>query len=68
MDNPRDRVTYGDLRLIRSELDDIMQLALDGNDPEPKKNGCRPPLSSRPPAESAPPFPRRPPKLSTPAG
>ena len=30
MDNPRDRVTYGDLRLIRSELDDIMQLALDG--------------------------------------
>ena len=31
MDNPRDRVTYGDLRLIRSELDDIMQLALDGN-------------------------------------
>ena len=31
MDNPRDRVTYGDLRLIRSELDDIMQLALEGN-------------------------------------
>lgn len=31
MDNPRDRVTYGDLRLIRAELDDIMQLAVEGN-------------------------------------
>ena len=30
MDNPKDRVTYGDLRLIRSELNDIMQLAFDG--------------------------------------
>jgi NitT/TauT family transport system substrate-binding protein len=29
MDNPRDRVTYGDLRLVRSELDEIMQLAYD---------------------------------------
>ena len=27
MDNPRDRVIYGDLRLVRSELDEIMQLA-----------------------------------------
>ena len=31
MDNPKDRVTYGDLRLIRSELDDIMELAFEGN-------------------------------------
>jgi NitT/TauT family transport system substrate-binding protein len=30
MDNPRDRVTYGDLRLVRSELDEIMQLAYEG--------------------------------------
>ena len=30
MDNPRDRVTYGDLRLVRSELDEIMQLAFEG--------------------------------------
>jgi NitT/TauT family transport system substrate-binding protein len=31
MDNPRDRVTYGDLRLVRSELEEIMQLAYDGH-------------------------------------
>jgi NitT/TauT family transport system substrate-binding protein len=30
MDNPRDRVTYGDLRLVRTELEDIMQLAFEG--------------------------------------
>ena len=30
MDNPKDRVTYGDLRLVRSELDEIMNLAFDG--------------------------------------
>ena len=30
MDNPKDRVTYGDLRLVRSELDEIMNLAYDG--------------------------------------
>ncbi len=30
MDNPRDRVTYGDLRLVRSELDEIMTLAFEG--------------------------------------
>jgi NitT/TauT family transport system substrate-binding protein len=28
MQNPADRVTYGDLRLIRSELEDLMQLSL----------------------------------------
>jgi NitT/TauT family transport system substrate-binding protein len=28
MDNPSDRVTYGDLRLIRSEFEDLMQLSL----------------------------------------
>jgi NitT/TauT family transport system substrate-binding protein len=28
MDNPRDRVTYGDLRLIRSEFDELMQYAV----------------------------------------
>lgn len=30
MDNPKDRVTYGDLRLVRSELDELMQLAYEG--------------------------------------
>lgn len=30
MDNPVDRVTYGDLRLVKSELDEIMQLAHEG--------------------------------------
>jgi NitT/TauT family transport system substrate-binding protein len=29
MDNPTDRVTYGDLRMIRSEFEDLMQLSLD---------------------------------------
>lgn len=29
MDNPKDRVTYGDLRLVQSELDEIMNLALE---------------------------------------
>jgi NitT/TauT family transport system substrate-binding protein len=28
MENPPDRVTYGDLRMIKSEFDDIMQLSL----------------------------------------
>jgi NitT/TauT family transport system substrate-binding protein len=28
MDNPTDRVTYGDLRLIKEEFDDLMQLSL----------------------------------------
>ncbi len=28
MDNPTDRVTYGDLRMIREEFDDMMQLSL----------------------------------------
>ena len=28
MDNPADRVTYGDLRMIKEEFDDIMQLSL----------------------------------------
>ena len=28
MDNPADRVTYGDLRLIRSEFEELMQLSL----------------------------------------
>src|SRR5262245_3321942 len=30
MDNPKDRVTYGDLRLVRAEFDELMQLAVDG--------------------------------------
>jgi NitT/TauT family transport system substrate-binding protein len=30
MDNPKDRVTYGDLRLVKSEFDELMQLAHDG--------------------------------------
>ena len=29
MDHPSDRVTYGDLRLIRSEFEELMQLSLD---------------------------------------
>lgn len=29
MDNPTDRVTYGDLRLIRSEFEELMQLSVD---------------------------------------
>ena len=29
MDNPKDRVTYGDLRLVRAELDEIMNLEFD---------------------------------------
>jgi len=28
MENPTDRVTYGDLRMIRSEFEDLMQLSL----------------------------------------
>ncbi len=28
MQNPTDRVTYGDLRIIRTEFDDLMQLSL----------------------------------------
>jgi len=28
MDNPADRVTYGDMRMIREEFDDLMQLSL----------------------------------------
>lgn len=30
MDNPKDRVTYGDLRLVRAEFDELMQLAYEG--------------------------------------
>jgi NitT/TauT family transport system substrate-binding protein len=29
MDNPADRVTYGDLRMIRSEFDELMQLSVE---------------------------------------
>jgi NitT/TauT family transport system substrate-binding protein len=29
MQNPSDRVTYGDLRMIRSEFDELMQLSMD---------------------------------------
>ncbi len=29
MDNPADRVTYGDLRMMRSEFDELMQLSID---------------------------------------
>ena len=29
MKNPTDRITYGDLRMIRSEFEDLMQLSLD---------------------------------------
>ncbi len=28
MDNPSDRVTYGDLRLIKSEFEELMQLSI----------------------------------------
>ncbi len=28
MENPKDRVTYGDLRMIRAEFDDLMQLSI----------------------------------------
>jgi NitT/TauT family transport system substrate-binding protein len=28
MDNPADRVTYGDLRLIRAEFEELMQLSI----------------------------------------
>jgi NitT/TauT family transport system substrate-binding protein len=28
MENPTDRVTYGDLRMIKQEFDDMMQLSL----------------------------------------
>ena len=30
MDNPKDRVTYGDLRLVKTELEEIMELAFSG--------------------------------------
>jgi NitT/TauT family transport system substrate-binding protein len=29
MDNPTDRVTYGDLRMIREEFEDLMQLSIE---------------------------------------
>jgi NitT/TauT family transport system substrate-binding protein len=29
MDNPQDRVTYGDLRMIRAEFDELMQLSIE---------------------------------------
>lgn len=29
MDNPEDRVTYGDLRMLRAEFDDLMKLSLE---------------------------------------
>jgi len=29
MENPTDRVTYGDLRMIRAEFDDLMQLSVE---------------------------------------
>jgi NitT/TauT family transport system substrate-binding protein len=29
MENPTDRVTYGDLRMIRAEFEDLMQLSLE---------------------------------------
>jgi NitT/TauT family transport system substrate-binding protein len=28
MQNPSDRVTYGDLRMVRSEFDDLMQMSV----------------------------------------
>ncbi len=28
MENPTDRVTYGDLRMIRSEFEELMQLSV----------------------------------------
>ena len=30
MENPTDRVTYGDLRMIRSEFEELMQLSMRG--------------------------------------
>lgn len=30
MDNPKDRITYGDLRLVKAEFDELMQLAYEG--------------------------------------
>ena len=36
MENPTDRVTYGDLRMIRAEFDELMQLSIDaGTLPHP---------------------------------
>jgi len=29
MENPTDRVTYGDLRMIREEFDELMQLSIE---------------------------------------
>jgi NitT/TauT family transport system substrate-binding protein len=29
MDNPADRVTYGDLRMVKSEFDELMQLSVE---------------------------------------
>ena len=29
MDNPTDRVTYGDLRMIREEFEDLMRLSIE---------------------------------------
>jgi NitT/TauT family transport system substrate-binding protein len=29
MENPTDRVTYGDLRMIRAEFDELMQLSME---------------------------------------
>ena len=29
MENPTDRVTYGDLRMIRSEFEELMQLSIE---------------------------------------
>ena len=29
MDNPSDRVTYGDLRMIRDEFEDLMRLSIE---------------------------------------
>jgi hypothetical protein len=29
MENPTDRVTYGDLRMIRAEFDELMQLSIE---------------------------------------
>jgi NitT/TauT family transport system substrate-binding protein len=34
MDNPADRVTYGDLRMIRAEFDELMQLSLEARHPQ----------------------------------
>ena len=30
MENPTDRVTYGDLRMIRAEFEELMQLSIAG--------------------------------------